>query len=364
MGAVPLSAEPNPSVSSWLCRDDFDRDRMLDMEERVRPLRRRTFAILAVAIAGTAPWLGWWPLLFIVPSVAFFASADRLMPRMSRPEFLMFGAWIGSELMIAGAVALEGKSGLPALCWLTIPVITLSSRFSMRGVVAGVLIAVALTLAVGFVIDLNAVVNSPQLVLAPVTLIVCVAILSVPLMRSDIQHRSDAVIDPLTGMLNRNALSVRVQEIAQQSAVTNEPVGLVIGDIDHFKDINDTHGHSVGDTALKEVAYMLRKQLRAFDLAYRLGGEEFLILLPGSDIRNAENLAERLRARVGSEQVAGGIAVTMSFGVGASSRDEAFDYAAVFARADAALYEAKRNGRDRVCLAEPSEARVPAAALA
>jgi diguanylate cyclase (GGDEF)-like protein len=197
-------------------------------------------------------------------------------------------------------------------------------------------------------------------VTAPLVLIVCVAVLSTPLMRSDIQHRSDAVIDQLTGMLNRNALKVRIQELTQQSSVTGEPIGLIIGDLDHFKRINDTHGHSVGDAVLKEVAYLMRKQLRAFDLAYRLGGEEFLVLLPGSDLEHAEDLAERLRARVGVDSVAGGISVTMSFGVGASRQNEAFDYSSVFAKADAALYRAKREGRDRVRLADREELAVPA----
>jgi diguanylate cyclase (GGDEF)-like protein len=249
-----------------------------------------------------------------------------------------------------------------ALSWLAIPVITLSSRFSLRGVVAGVVIASSLTVAVAFGVDAHAAVQSPELVIAPLALILCVAVLSTPLMRSDIQHRSDAVVDQLTGMLNRKALSVRVQELTQQSAVTGEPIGVIVGDLDHFKEINDTHGHSVGDAVLKQVASMLRRQLRAFDLAYRVGGEEFLILLPGSDLAHAEWLAERLRARVGSERVNGEIPITMSFGVGASARDEPFDYAAVFAQADAALYEAKCNGRDRVCLAEPSGHPVPALA--
>jgi diguanylate cyclase (GGDEF)-like protein len=362
MESAFLPVGPKPSATSWLCRDDFDRERMLDMEERVRPVRRRTFAILAVAIAAVGPWLGWWPLLFLIPAGLFFSAADHLMPRAARPELLMFAAWIGSEVTIAGAVSLEGGPRVAALSWLAIPVITLSSRFSMRGVVAGVAMAACLVVAVAFGVDAHAVVHSPELVIAPLALILCVAVLSTPLMRSDIQHRSDAVIDQLTGMLNRKALSVRVQELTQQSAVTGEPIGVIVGDLDHFKEINDTHGHSVGDTVLKEVAYMLRKQLRAFDLAYRLGGEEFLILLPGSDVAHAEWLAERLRARVGSERVAGEIPVTISFGVGASARGEPFDYAAVFAKADAALYRAKRKGRDRVCLAEQAEVAVPALA--
>jgi diguanylate cyclase (GGDEF)-like protein len=170
-------------------------------------------------------------------------------------------------------------------------------------------------------------------------------------MDSDIQHRSDAVIDQLTGMLNRKALFTRVQELSEQSELTGDPVGVVIGDLDHFKAINDTHGHTVGDAALTDVAYLLRKQLRAFDLAYRLGGEEFLILLPGSSLAEAGALAERLREAVASGNVVTGRTLTMSFGVAASSQGEAFDYASVFAAADGALYRAKRGGRDQVALA-------------
>jgi diguanylate cyclase (GGDEF)-like protein len=344
--------------SSWLCRDEFDRERMLDMEERVRPVRRRTFVILAVSIALVAPWLGWWPLLFLLPASAFFSAADLLMPRVSRPEHLMFAAWIGSELAIAGAVSLEGGPNVAALSWLAIPVITLSSRFSMRGVIAGVAIACAFTLAVAFGVDASYALGDPERVVAPLALILSVAVLSTPLMRSDIQHRSDAVIDQLTGMLNRKALGVRVHELAQQSEITGQTVGLIVADLDHFKDINDTHGHTAGDAVLKEVAYLLRKHLRAFDLAYRLGGEEFLILVPGSDLRQAAELAERLREAVSAEAI-GGVRVTMSIGVAASPAGERFDYAAVFAKADAALYRAKDLGRDRVCLDDTPIQTVP-----
>ncbi len=339
------------SQSSWLCRDDFDRERLMDMEERITPARRRTFAILFAAIAAVGPWLGWWPLLFLVPAISFFALADRMMPRVARPELLMFAAWVGSEMTIAGAVAIQGGARITAITWLAIPVITLASRFSMRGIAAGVVIASALVLAVGFGSDPHAVLASPEIVIAPLALIVCVAVLSTPLMHSEIQHRSDAVIDQLTGMLNRKALSVRVQELAQQSAITGEPVGLVVADLDRFKSINDTHGHAAGDIVLREVAYLLRKQLRAFDLAYRLGGEEFLILLPGSDVAAAAELAERLRAGVDEGAGSGQVPVTISLGVGASIPGTRFDYDLVFEQADAALYTAKRAGRNRVVVA-------------
>jgi hypothetical protein len=101
-------AATNASTRSWLCRDDFDRERMLDMEKRVRPVRQRALAILAVALVACGPWMGWWPALFLIPAGICFGAADLLMPRVARPELLMFSAWIGSGLVIGGAVALSG----------------------------------------------------------------------------------------------------------------------------------------------------------------------------------------------------------------------------------------------------------------
>jgi diguanylate cyclase (GGDEF)-like protein len=267
--------------------------------------------------------------------------------------------------MIAGAVALQGGARIAAISWLAIPVITLSTRFSLSGVLAGVTVACTLVLAVGFGTHPSAVLASPELVIAPLALIVCVAVLSTPLMRSDIEHRSESVIDPLTGMLNRKALDVRVHELGLQSQLTGDPVGMIVADLDHFKVINDTHGHLTGDHVLRDVAYVLRKQLRAFDLAYRLGGEEFLVLLPGSDVEQTAELARSLREGIASSLPAGGVPVTISIGVGASRRGEGFDYAAVFAAADAALYQAKRAGRNRVELAarrSGTRGQIPAAA--
>lgn len=230
--------------------------------------------------------------------------------------------------------------------------VTLSSRFSLRGVIAGVSFTLALLIAVAFVTATHAVVHDPTLLVAPLALVIAVAMLSTALMRSDLEHRSEAVIDPLTGMLNRNALGSRVAELAQQSQLSGEPIGLILADLDHFKQVNDSLGHAIGDAVLKDVAYVLRKQLRAFDLAYRLGGEEFLVLLPGADVAQTELLAEQLREAVSARSVGGGVEVTLSLGVSASERGDAFDYAAVFAEADAALYQAKRLGRDRVCTSE------------
>jgi diguanylate cyclase (GGDEF)-like protein len=195
-------------------------------------------------------------------------------------------------------------------------------------------------------VDPSGVARRPDLLIAPLGLLGATATLSMALMRSDLHHRSAAVVDPLTGMLNRAALTTRAAELAQQAGVVHQPVALVLGDLDHFKTINDEHGHARGDAVLTDVAYRLRKQLRAYDLAYRIGGEEFLVVVPGADAEQACELAEALRGALAAAPVAG-LAVTMSFGVAASPAG-AFDLAATFARADEALYRAKEHGRDVV----------------
>jgi diguanylate cyclase (GGDEF)-like protein len=250
-------------------------------------------------------------------------------------------------VIIAIAVALTGGAGIATMSWLALPLVTLGARFSERGVAVGVAFSLALLLAVGFGVDAAAVTEDPTNVLAPAALMISIALFQTVLMRSDVKHRKQAVIDPLTGMLNRNALRQRTAELAQQAAVTRLPVGLIVGDIDHFKRINDSDGHAAGDAVLTDVAYTLRKALRAFDLAYRIGGEEFLVLLPGADAARSHALAEELRVAVAADLQAGH-AVTMSFGVAASKAGEPFDYERVFAEADAALYDAKQGGRDRV----------------
>jgi diguanylate cyclase (GGDEF)-like protein len=214
-------------------------------------------------------------------------------------------------------------------------------------------------LVVTFGHDAGAVLDDPTPVISVVALIVAVAVLSVALMRSDIEHREEAVLDPLTQLLNRKALEQRAEELAQQSVLSQEPIGIVIGDLDHFKAVNDTFGHATGDAVLRDVAYLLRKQLRAFDLVYRLGGEEFLLLLPGADADRASDIAERLRQAI-AEAPLGGQRVTMSFGVAATEPGERFDLADVAAAADRALYEAKTAGRDRVRTEDP---RLPVAAM-
>ena len=328
----------------------MDRERLLDMEERIRPVRALAMGTLALVLIASGPWIGWWTLLPLLVAAGLYHLADIRLHTSERPEYLMFAAWVGSELAIAVAVALTtGPAAAATISWLAIPVVTLSARFSLRGVIVGVAIAVLLVLAVGFGAHASQVLHDPPLIMAAAGLVLATAALSTALMRSDLQHRSESVIDPLTGMLNRKALSTRVGELAQQAELTGQPVGLIVGDLDNFKQINDSQGHAAGDAALTDLAYMFRKRLRAFDLAYRIGGEEFLILLPGASAGDCAEIAEDLRRVIASETFGDGTEFTISFGVSASAQGGGFDYAKVFAVADEALYEAKSLGRNRVC---------------
>ena len=325
------------------------------MDRRLQPIRRAAFAVLAGGLVITGPWIGWWTLAPLLVAGVLFAVADRITERVARPEYWILAAWIGSQAMIALSILIAGGVASAAMAWFAIPVVTLSARFSDRGVVLGVAITLAIMLAVAFGAEADAVIDDPTLVVMPVALVLAIGIFSTALMRSDVEHRSEAVIDPLTGMLNRKALENRVDELRQQAAVSGAPIAVVMVDVDHFKRVNDTVGHAAGDAVLRDIAYLIRKDLRAFELAYRIGGEEFLVLLPGADLDQGLVLADRLREAVGSSRFAGDPSVTVSCGVAASRLGEQLDFEAVLRSADVALYEAKRGGRNRAMGDAPEE---------
>jgi len=333
-------------TGSWLC-DESGRRRLIENSDRIRPQRAIAMALLGVVIVATAPWNGWWPLAPLAVAAIGFTWADRRLKTVERPEVPFAIAWVLAQACIASSAALTGGPGSFALMWLAIPIVTVSARLTIRGLAAAVVVTEVFLLAATLGVDAAAVASDPTSVFYAGATIASVAILSAALMKSEVHHRSKSVIDPLTQMLNRGALTGRVGELAEQSRISGQPVALVVADLDHFKDVNDTHGHATGDAVLRDVAYMIRKELRAFDLAYRLGGEEFLILLPGSGEAGATLVAERLREAVAERPVAG-VDITISCGVAASAPGNAFDFDSVFARADFALYSAKNAGRNRV----------------
>ena len=159
-----------------------------------------------------------------------------------------------------------------------------------------------------------------------------------------------AMTDPLTGLANRRHTDYRGSEAFKMARLTGQPFCVLAIDIDHFKAVNDTHGHAVGDTVLQRVGRECQRTLRKLDLMGRIGGEEFTGLLPETDEAAARHVAERLRTGVellDLDDVVPGLRVTISIGV-ARMREADPDFASVLARADAAMYRAKQGGRNRV----------------
>ncbi|HEX3709985.1 MAG TPA: PleD family two-component system response regulator [Pseudolabrys sp.] len=161
-----------------------------------------------------------------------------------------------------------------------------------------------------------------------------------------------AITDALTGLFNRRYMETHLAALVEQAAARGKPIALLLLDIDYFKAINDGHGHDAGDDVLREFALRIRKAIRNIDLACRYGGEEFVIVMPETDMAVATMVAERLRRRIATEpfsiqQGTRNLDVTISIGIAAHSGAD--DNApAMLKRADIALYRAKRDGRNRV----------------
>jgi diguanylate cyclase (GGDEF)-like protein len=162
--------------------------------------------------------------------------------------------------------------------------------------------------------------------------------------------RRDSMICPLTQAWNRRGLSQLIERELNKAAREETALGFLLLDIDHFKRINDTYGHPVGDRALTLLARILREEIRAYDILARVGGEEFVVALPGTNLAHACQLAEKLRAAVANRAILeNGDHFTVSIGVtcfdpAIDGRDET----RMMERADKALYRAKHEGRNRV----------------
>jgi len=172
-------------------------------------------------------------------------------------------------------------------------------------------------------------------------------------LRDNVQQSIEmAITDALTGLYNRRYMESHLTTLVEQAAARGKPLTALVLDIDYFKAINDSHGHDAGDDVLREFAVRVRKSIRGIDLACRYGGEEFVIIMPETDMAVAAIVAERLRRRIASQpfpisQGAGSLEVTISIGL--ATLDATDDSAgSILKRADQALYRAKRDGRNRV----------------
>ena len=165
--------------------------------------------------------------------------------------------------------------------------------------------------------------------------------------------REQATHDGLTGLWNRTSILDILQKEAARSARESAPLAVLMADLDYFKRINDTYGHLVGDSVLRESARRLRANIRTYDATGRYGGEEFLVVLPGCDESGGLAQAERLRESIGGQPIqtsAGEIVVTCSLGLSWTDQPEPSATKELVSLADSALYAAKRMGRNRVAV--------------
>jgi diguanylate cyclase (GGDEF)-like protein len=168
--------------------------------------------------------------------------------------------------------------------------------------------------------------------------------------------RSEVLTDPLTELLNRRAFDQNLEHALRQWERHRRAFVLLLGDVDHFKLINDRFGHPIGDEVLRQLAARIRSALRKSDLAFRIGGEEFAVLLTETSVQAGAEVANKLRRRIDEDPVALSsgqtIFPTMSFGVGGPG---AVTIATLMAQVDKALYQAKHLGRNRVVVANQGE---------
>jgi len=182
-----------------------------------------------------------------------------------------------------------------------------------------------------------------------------------------LQHLSLALTDVLTGLHNRRYLSTHLDAVMDRMRISEKPVSLLMIDADHFKQVNDTYGHSVGDEVLKEIGQQILRNIRGFDLAARYGGEEFTVVMPDTPVEVALGVADRLCVKMANEpiSVSGSkdkIVVTLSIGVSVSrGPDETAEN--LLKQADEAMYKAKKAGRNQVIPTPPMSAKSAVEAL-
>jgi len=182
-----------------------------------------------------------------------------------------------------------------------------------------------------------------------------------------LQHLSLALTDVLTGLHNRRYLSTHLDAVMDRMRISEKPVSLLMIDADHFKQVNDTYGHSVGDEVLKEIGQRILRNIRGFDLAARYGGEEFTVVMPDTPVEVALGVADRLCVKMANEpiSVSGSkdkIVVTLSIGVSVSrGPDETAEN--LLKQADEAMYKAKKAGRNQVIPTPPMSAKSAVEAL-
>jgi diguanylate cyclase (GGDEF)-like protein len=297
------------------------------------------------------PWVGALALIPVVVSVGCLVAIQFVvLPRVRRPEYWMFWGFVFVQLSAGLALVICRTTPLCGLPFLAMIMMVNAARLPRPAVVYLVAIDAAVIAGAALLMNAGAVARNPAIVAFPLALMGAMTLFGRSIAATASQHRAAASTDQLTGALNRAALQARVDELWRTDGQPAVATAVLIADLDHFKAINDEHGHAEGDRVLAEVASRLRVCVRPLDCVYRIGGEEFVVLLVGTDERAAAAVGERVRAAVGQRDI-DGHQVTISVGVAGADVGSPLAYERLFAQADAALLRAKEAGRDRVVAA-------------
>jgi diguanylate cyclase (GGDEF)-like protein len=277
------------------------------------------------------------------------AALARLTPVSPAPAWVL-ASTLGSTALITALVATaDHTAALP--CFYVLPLLSASYLLPLEGSIAVSLLA-SVSLAVALAVRPA---GFDLLLLAEVALVntgVSVAARRLRRGRDRLIGELERVAstDGLTGLANRGTLDQVAERLVRRAQIDKTPLALVIFDIDHFKRLNDTHGHAVGDAALRGFAATLQAQSRPTDLIARIGGEEFVAVMPGIHADEAGAFAERVGDALRGHHSGIGARITVSAGVAPMGADDTVD--TLLREADSALYAAKGAGRDRVVLAE------------
>lgn len=301
-------------------------------------------AALDGSIEGFLPGDPKFAILPVIVVLVMFVALLAVGPRLPRRALALLGP-IGVAL-IAYALATSPGPGDGAVLY-ALPVLWTTVFFGRNGAIAIVaLVGVGEAAALLALPSASAYPGRWVDVMVSITAIAVVA--RVLEGRSEMLRerlRGEARTDPLTGLLNRRGFDEHAARELGHAGRDDRPIALATLDIDHFKQINDEHGHVVGDRVLVHLARVLSSESRGIDVAARLGGEEFAVLMPGSDQAGAEAFVERVRYSLATNDCPGLPQVRVSAGITATAVP--LEVEAMLERVDCALYAAKRGGRDR-----------------
>jgi diguanylate cyclase (GGDEF)-like protein len=321
------------------------------MQVRVRrtAVYRRLFSAAALGLSGAAASIvfGRFGLgVAAARDLAAWFSSSGPQAWFTRPATvgIAIGCAVLFSVLNAALVAIAAHAAEPLVRWREVLWDAESLILDVTEICVGLLVAIAC-------------------VLSPLLLIV--ALPPVILLQRSLLHqqlRAAARTDAKTGLLNAAAWQREADTEITRVLRTRQPLALLLVDIDHFKRVNDTHGHLTGDQVLAGLADVLRQQVRETDVVGRFGGEEFVVLLPGADTAEAIKVAERLRAQVGTMVTsAADVEVTVTVSIGAALLGQHGDeLRALLTAADLALYQAKKAGRNQVCLSDRAASYIPA----